>query len=156
MTRTLVVFYSRTGHVRTVAKLVADACGADLEEIRDVRPRHGMFGWLRSAREARRGDLPEIAALQHDPADYDLVVLGTPVWASAMASPMRSFLSEQGSRCRAIATFCTMGGRGGDTALKAMASLCAKAPVGRMILTDAELKSATLSRKVADFVRSFP
>ncbi len=34
MSRILIVFYSRTGHVRTVAKMVADACGADLEEIR--------------------------------------------------------------------------------------------------------------------------
>lgn len=156
MTRTLIVFYSRTGHVRAVAKVIADACGADLEEIRDVRARHGMFGWLRSAREARRRDLPEIAALQHNPADYDLIVLGTPVWASAMASPMRSFLSKQGPRCRAIALFCTMGGRGGDTTLETIASLCGKKPVARMILRDAELKPGTLNRKVADFVRSFP
>jgi flavodoxin len=106
--RILVAYYSRTGHVRTVARMVAVGCNADLEEIRDVRNRRGLLAWFRSVREARWQALPEIGAPGHDPAEYDLIVLGTPVWAGAMASPMRTYISRQGLKFREIALLVTM------------------------------------------------
>lgn len=50
----LIVYYSRTGVTARVAHALARTCGADLEQIADLRPRHGMAGYLRSALEALR------------------------------------------------------------------------------------------------------
>ena len=54
MSRILVVDYSRTGNTHLVAKAIAHVCGADLERIREVRSRRGLWGYLRSAREAMK------------------------------------------------------------------------------------------------------
>ena len=55
--RTLIVFYSRSGHTRQLAQELVTRCGADLEEIREVRSREGFFGYCRSAlRQAALGD----------------------------------------------------------------------------------------------------
>jgi len=153
MKRMLVVYYSRTGHVRKVAEAIAGACAADLEPIREERSRSGLFGWIRSVREVRRGICPALLPPEHDVSVYELVVLGCPVWASRVASPMRSFLANQAGRLPEIALFCTMGGRGGDQVLGELASLCGKAPLATMAVRDAEI-GGDLAAKVAGFIEA--
>jgi flavodoxin len=153
MKRILVVYYSRTGHVRSVAEAIAGACAADLEAIREVRPRKGLFAWIRSAREALRGVQPTLLPPEHDVSAYDLVVLGCPVWASRVASPMRSFVAGHAARLPEIALFCTMGGNGGDKVLGELASLCGKAPIAALALRDAELEH-NLTEKLAGFIQA--
>ena len=52
--------------------------------------------------------------------EYDLVVIGTPVWASTFAPPIRTFLDDNGDRLRGkkIAAFACYAGGGGDKALE--------------------------------------
>jgi hypothetical protein len=46
--KTLVVYFSRSGHTRQVAREIASRCGADLEAIREERGRAGLLGYWRS------------------------------------------------------------------------------------------------------------
>ena len=92
----LVVYYSRSSKTQRAAEEVAKNLGADIEGIQDVRSRKGLFGWLRSGSEAARGVLPAIKPTVKDPGQYDLVVLGTPIWASKMSSPLRTWLHCRG------------------------------------------------------------
>jgi len=46
--------------------------------------------------EASRRKAAEVKPLDADPTDYDLVVVGTPVWAGAVSSPVRGFRYVQG------------------------------------------------------------
>ncbi|MBE7450705.1 MAG: NAD(P)H-dependent oxidoreductase [Kofleriaceae bacterium] len=109
--RTLVVHYSRTGTTRALAHQLADALGADLEELRDPTPRRGLGGGCAArGMRARRGTLVPLAPLRHDPAAFDLVVVGTPIWAGAVSSPVRTFLHHHRSHLRGLACFCTGGG----------------------------------------------
>lgn len=154
MQRVLVVYYSRTGHVRSVAQAIADACSADLEEIREARPRRGLFAWIRSSFEAARGRCPPILPLVRSPSDYELVVLGCPVWASRVASPMRSFLASNAPTLPHVAFFCTMGGRGGERMFGEMTTLCGKEPIAALILRDRELNEPAIPRRIAAFVEA--
>ena len=79
--RTLVVFYSRSGTTRRIAQTLSAALKCDLEEITEPRPRTGFLGYIRSLLEARRKLPSDIAPKTHDVSSYDLVVIGTPVWA---------------------------------------------------------------------------
>jgi len=88
--RTLVVYYSRSGHTRGVARQVAAALEADLEEIAEPTGRDGVLGYVRSALEAIFGASAEIERPRSDPGDYDLVVVGTPVWDAAVSTPVRT------------------------------------------------------------------
>ena len=139
--RILVVYYSRTGFTRRIAEEIADACGADLEEVRDVKSRRGPFGFLRSGYEASRRKLPEIKETTADPAQYDVVVIGTPVWAGNVASPIRSYVAKQRDALKAVALFCTMGGKSSGKTLPELSDACGRKPLTAIALGDKEIKT---------------
>ena len=65
MPRTLVVYYSRDGHTRKMAREIAAACGADVEEIVDLGGAPEQRSYLRSALEAPLHIAPAIAPPRH-------------------------------------------------------------------------------------------
>lgn len=144
----LVIFYSRTGHTGAVARAVAEVMDADLEEIREPRRRRG---WWRSLFDILRGRTPPIEPLEHSPEKYDLVIVGSPVWASHMASPVLSFMQQQEGRFRKTGLFVTEGGRGGGKALTAMSGLCRSPPAATLEITERELESGSYRDKVDAF-----
>ena len=153
MTRCLVAYFSWSGNTAKVAKSLAETLSADVEEIRDVKRRSGFFAFLRSASEASRGKSAPIMPLTRDAAEYDVVILGSPVWAQKMASPMRSYILQEKSRIKRVALFCTLGGAGGDAALSSMAALCSKASIADLQVRDSDLKSGAWRTAVEDFAR---
>lgn len=151
MARILVIDYSRSGNTQKVAQAIAAACHADLEQIRDVKPRRGLWGWIRSGREAMREVPAEIRAPKRDPATYDLVVLGSPVWAGHVSSPMRAYLRQRSGQLTQIALFVTEGGSGGPKALAEMTALARQQPVATLELRAKELGD-DLGSKLGAFV----
>src|SRR5512143_3196721 len=122
MTRTLVVFHSRTGYTRRVAKLVARKLEADVEEIRIVQPIGGPLGYAFCAMEAIAGLTPALRPSRHDPAGYDTVIVGTPVWFWSLSSPVRSWLTEHRIGRARVGFFCTIGGSGAAGVFATMAA----------------------------------
>jgi flavodoxin len=153
MNRILVVYHSRTGYTRRVALDLAGRLGADLDVIRIVQPMHGPVGYALCALEALAGLAPALRRQEKDPADYDFVVLGTPVWFWSLASPVRSWLEAHGRRARRYAFFCTMGGSGAGRVFAAMRELTGHAPLATLALTDAEI-DATARAKLDAFVHA--
>lgn len=131
--RILVVYFTRTGRTRRLAECLADALEADIEMIRCPRYRAGFFGWWRylmAGYNSVRGRLPRIRKLRSDPAAYDLVILGTPIWTSYPSLPMRSFLAARPALPNRIAGFVTYGGQSDpEKAFGMMAELLGQ-PVG--------------------------
>ena len=134
--RTLVVYYSRSGTTRDVAHAIARAMGAEVEEIVDTTPRSGPFGYFWSAVESSLEIAPSIQAGKRDPRDYDLVIVGTPVWASNVSTPVRAYLSERRGQMPKVAFFCTMGGRGSERAFRKMEAISGASPVARLALRE--------------------
>jgi hypothetical protein len=71
----------------------------------------------------------EIKPAKRNPASYDLVVLGSPVWVGHVSSPMRAYLSAQSDMLPQVALFVTEGGSGGAKALAEMTALAGRRPV---------------------------
>ena len=126
MKKILVIFYSRSGYTRTVAENIVVECEADIEEIRDVKSRKGLYGYLRSVYEAIKMKPAEIEKTIKNPAEYNVVVLGGPVWAGKMASPIRTYITQNCDNAKAIGLFCTYGGSGAEKVLSDMEELCEK------------------------------
>jgi flavodoxin len=150
MSRVLTVFYSRTGHTHTVAETVAQGLGAELEELQERRKQNLLIAGL-SALFKRETELKPVAK---DPAGYDLVVVGTPVWGANLPPAVRSFLHGNGSRIAKAAFFCTEGGSGGGNVFRQMGELCGKAPLATLELTEPDLKSGAHESKIAAFVET--
>jgi flavodoxin len=153
MAHILVVYYSLTGHTRQVARQIASASGADIDPIVDVAGRQykpwDMF-WLGMRAIFQR---PEpIQEPIFDPRDYDLVILGTPVWAGRMAPPVMTYLKQHLGQLKQVALFCTEGGANGERALRQIAELTGLEPKAQLIVTEAELKTGAVQDEVKTFV----
>ena len=79
--KSLVVYYSRTGKTKFVAETIAAELGSDIEEIVDLKNREGKIGWMSATQNASRGKETQIAPTKKAPNDYDLLIIGTLVWA---------------------------------------------------------------------------
>ena len=139
MARILVVYYSRSGNTAKVARGITGICGADCEEIRDSAVRSGLVGWFLSGREAWLGRAAPIEPPSCDPQEYDLVVVGSPLWAGRLSSPVRSYLQGQRGRIPQVAAFITRGGTNPRKAFEEIERLAGKAPVATLTLTEREL-----------------
>lgn len=138
--RALVAYYSRSGNTRRVAEVIAAELGAELEPITDRTDRHGLLGYLRAARDAIRGCGTPIGDPVHNPAAYDLVVVGTPVWASAVSPAIRTYLARHAGRLPDAALFLTHGGTGRERVFSQMTALCGRFPLGAFALREQELR----------------
>lgn len=146
----LVIYYSRSGNTRKAGEAVAQALAADTEELLETKDRSGLSGYLRAGGDAMLKREAAIKQLGKSVDAYDLVVVGTPIWAFTVAPPVRALLSRQGSRMARVAFFCTMGGSGAKRAFREMADLCGKQPVATLALTEKEL-----ARGIAPQVEAF-
>lgn len=134
--RTLVAFYSLSGNTGKLAHEIARELGADIESIRDATPRRGAIGMLRSIVDATLRRETPIRPPEKKPMDYDLLVLGGPIWAGRLAAPVRTYARRHAAGARRIAFFCTQGGRGAEKAMAELARLCHMSP-SAMLAVDA-------------------
>ncbi len=141
MKRTLVVYYSRTGNTRAVAEKIAAKLSADIEEIIDLEDRSGIFGYIKGGYHAYKRRVTNINAPTKNPADYDMIVIGTPVWAGTMAPGVLTYLNKFSGKLPAqVAFFCTMGGNDAARTFPDMQNASHK-PVATMALSAKQLKT---------------
>lgn len=154
MTKVLVVYYSRTGHTRTVAQRLANTLGADLESIdEDVKsPQRGRFrSYLKSALEGMLHLKASIRSPRHDASQYDLILIGTPIWFWSVSSPVRAYIARYRGDFRRVAFFCTCGGAGYSKVLKELERLSGKMAVAGCAIREAEIANQQYIGKVAEF-----
>ena len=143
--KVLMVYYSRTGITRKTTETIAEAlrqAGVDVEveEIVEGRDRSGFMGWLRSGGDAMRKRKAPIEPVKADVAGFDLVAVGTPVWAWTAAPPACTFCREHGKDAKRVAFYCTMGSSGDKGTFKALTDLCEMEPVATLALIDRHVK----------------
>ncbi|MFH1211515.1 MAG: hypothetical protein V1659_01145 [Candidatus Woesearchaeota archaeon] len=152
--KALIVFYSRTGYTRKIAMQVSKALSKDFEtdvdEIIDEKNRKGALGYLRAGRDASLKVLTKIKT-HKNPADYDLVIIGTPVWAFTMATAVRTFLVENKRKLEKVAFFSTYGSGAANT-FRDMTVICEKKPVALLGASTVEVAKKSYEKKVNEFV----
>lgn len=153
--RILIVSYSRSGNTREVATAIARVVDADLEELVPLGPsRDGLRGYMRCSLESATGTLPALAPSVHDPASYELVVVGTPTWNLGVSTPVRSWLHLHAKELRDVAFYCTCGGAGGERVLAEMGRLAGRAPRTAMILRERDLRAPRYRTEVLRFANA--
>ncbi|MBI5077124.1 NAD(P)H-dependent oxidoreductase [Candidatus Falkowbacteria bacterium] len=148
----LVVYYSRTGVTRQVGEAIAGALNGDGEEIVDLKDRSGSIGYINAGRDATFKLQTKIKPLEKQPADYDLVIIGTPVWAWNMTPAARTYIVQNKERFVRCAFFCTMGGAGGERTIRKMSELAGKKHPSSPILLTKEVVNNQYEDKVKKFI----
>ncbi len=151
--KTLVVYYSRTGHTEAAARDIARQTEAEIEAIDAGSFAHGFLWYLRAGWASVRREV-SIAAAKHDPRKFKRVVLAGPVWAGRPAPPMRAYLRNHEGKLPEIAFVLTHGGGDISRAFDILQELAGKAPVAQVSLSEAERKDGREQSKIDDFVAS--
>jgi flavodoxin len=110
--KVLVAYYSRTASTKKLAEDIAKCLKADIDEIIDKKSRSGPIGFLSGGRDAMGKKETNIEA-KKNPEKYDLVVIGTPVWAGTITPAVRAYLTTY--NFKKVAFFSTFGGSIGKT-----------------------------------------
>lgn len=144
----LVAYYSRTGATKKLAGFLAEKLGAETEEIKDLKNRAGALGYLSAGRDGATRRLTKLEAPRFNPADFDLVVIGTPIWSFNLSAPIRTYLTEHKDEIKQAAFFCTMGGKGDDKAFKEMGEIIGKKPAAVLSLKTKEAVMGDLEKAI--------
>lgn len=137
--KSLVAYYSRTNITEKLAKDIASKVDADIEEIKPKVNYNGKIGYARGGKHAISQNVIELETLEHDPANYDVVYLGTPVWAGKASTPVFSYIKQNSDKFNNVKFFVTAGGTGFDATLKQMEEN-SKKPLSTLTLTTKEVK----------------
>lgn len=107
-----VVFYSLSGNTQAAAKEIAEGIGADLIELKLVKlfPTEKSKQLALGGMQAMFGMKPAIQELSKNIKEYDVLILGTPIWAGTIAAPVHSFLNKYQVLDKIVAVFTFSGG----------------------------------------------
>ena len=122
----LVAYYSLTGKTERVAEAIAGASNGQLYRIQvaksypsDSKERRAVL-----EQEIENNYLPPLVAENLNPEDYDIIFLGSPVWANHISQPVKSFLAQYNLEGKRVIPFVTHSGGGKGQSFKDVASLC--------------------------------
>ncbi len=113
----LIVHYSLTGNTKFIAETIQEILKADIQEIKpkkDVKPK-GAMKYFWGGYKATMKKKPSLEPIEKDAKDYDVVIIGTPVWAWTIAPPMRTFLTQYDLSNKKLGFWCCHAGSPGGT-----------------------------------------
>jgi len=150
----LIVFYSRTGVTKKVAGAIQSLLGCDTEEIIDLKKRRGFLGFIISCKDAMLKKKTPIKPPEKDPSAYDLIIIGTPVWAWTMSCAVRTYIMQNRTKFKNVAFFCTAGESGITSTFRRMEELSGKKPISVLGLTSKEVVKNQSKDKIQEFIKS--
>ena len=155
--KTAIVYYSLNGNTAFAAEKIAKKLGAELIRIESEKPypAKGLKKFFHGGRSAIKNETPKLEAYNFDAENYERIVFGTPVWASNIAPPLRSFIVEnkgalEGKR---FAAFVCLSGSGAGKAIeKLKACLGAETLEAELALIDPKDKPQEANdKRIANF-----
>jgi len=105
------------GNTKFIAEKIAEEISADILELKPEKeiskfdPLKHFWG----GKQVVRKETPKLKKYNISLADYDTLIIGTPVWAFNFSPPIRTFLKENKIENKKIILFCTCGGNKGKT-----------------------------------------
>lgn len=126
MKKMLIIYYSvSNGNTKLIAEKLQKATGADIARIETVIPYTGSYQDIvdQGQQEVNRGYQPKIHPLSVNPADYEIIAVGTPTWWYTMAPAVLTCLKSYDWRGKTVIPFQTHGGWPGHV-IKDIKSAC--------------------------------
>ena len=105
--KTLIVFYSLEGNTELIANTLAKRLSADIFKIETEKPfvTEGFRKFFDGGRSVVFKHRPKLKNKDIDLNQYDLILIGTPIWAGSFSSPIRSFIHKYHMTDKNIALF---------------------------------------------------
>jgi len=72
---TLIVYYSRTGNTRAISESIKDTLGCDIQEIKDLKDRSGISGFIGGMIDVRENPTTDISPKEVRLENYNLLII---------------------------------------------------------------------------------
>ena len=155
----LVAYFSRTGeeysvgnitkgNTAKVAEIIAAKTGADIFEIKPVKPYPTNYNECTkiASREKATKARPAIVGKVENFSDYDTIFLGYPIWWGDAPMVIYTFLASYDFSGKNIVPFCTHGGSGLSSTEQQITLACPNAK----ILQGFEIRGTTAQKNSAE------
>lgn len=90
--KTLVMYYSFTGHTKEMAEKQAKKNNADSVEIKESKKRSKWNAYLKGCVQARNQSSTKIDEVNIDFTKYERILIGAPIWAGYPAPAFNSMI----------------------------------------------------------------
>lgn len=108
------VYYSLEGNTAFAAEMIGQKLGVDIIRLKPVKdyPTEKIAKYFWAGKSASFQEAPKLMPYAFDINMYDVIILGTPIWASTFAPPLRTFIRAHSWEGRKVALFacCSDGG----------------------------------------------
>jgi flavodoxin len=111
--KTIVVYFSLEGNSKYAADVIEKYMGADILSLEPVKdyPKGNVSKFFWGGKSVMFGEKPKLVPYNFDANKYDVIIIGTPVWAGSFAPPIKTFLRDNDLSNKKIALFaCSSGG----------------------------------------------
>jgi flavodoxin len=92
--KTLLIYYSRTGKTKLISETLNKYINADLLEIHDPIDRSGTWGYMKSAYSAFRHQHAPIEPEQPDISSYSHIIIASPIWSWNVCTPIHTLFEK--------------------------------------------------------------
>lgn len=112
--KTLIIYYSRTGNTKVIAELIAEKVGGNLVQVetKEKRPVDYQKEVEQNAQEQEKESLPELKPTILNFDKYERIFIGTSTWNMALPQALVSFLVSHDFNRKKVIPFNTHGGYG--------------------------------------------
>lgn len=83
MPNKIIIYYSLEGSTRLIAETIAQGLGADILELKplkEINPK-GFLKYFWGGQQVVFKEKPRLEFFSKNPLDYEIIIIGTPVWA---------------------------------------------------------------------------
>lgn len=136
--KVLLVFYSATGHTRAIADEIAAELGATIVQISCPSLDQGGFLTGRRLWSALTRSRPDIQLSSTVEVEkFDLVLIGGPVWAAKLATPVSRYIDQVAHRLpNAVGVFISASSSATSDAVKQWIEGVGKQPIAVLSVCD--------------------
>jgi len=105
--KTLIVFFSRSGNTELMARKIAELKQAHIIPIQSERNKIGFKGWIEALLDARKTET-EISPAKIDLSKYDTIYIGSPIWLYSPAPQVFEFAKNNDFAGKKVILFNSM------------------------------------------------
>lgn len=138
-----VVYHACSDSTQSLARELGAELDCGVEKLVDRETRWGVQRPLRSRLEAALGRRATLLEPHHDPASYDLILIGTPILGRSMSSAVRSYLELNRSRFQQVAFFAVGSPASCTRAFEQMREAAGRDPIAELCLAERDLDGAS-------------
>lgn len=158
--KNLIVYYSLSGNTKFVANAIAKYSQGDilqLKQKKEFKP-NSFTKYFKGGKQVLFKIKPELVHWDINLSEYDLIFVGSPVWAGSYVPAFNTFFSKENVHNKKIVLFSTWGGSAGNVFVNLKNSLkennCLDEIGFREPLKQTAEAQSQIEDQISDFVKN--